>query len=73
MRYFSSPSGAVVQSYGRLGTILFEPGDVIMAIGGFPATESTSLDQIINNGYLTSQRSVIVRDRNTGRVVNLFY
>ena len=73
MQYLMTPSGAVVQSYGRIGSILFEPGDVILAIGGFPLGYGATVDSAINAGYVSQQRRVTVRDRNSGRVLNLFY
>ena len=73
MRYLQTPSGAVVQSHGRLGTILFEPGDVILSIGGVPISYGNSVDGGVNSGYLSNNRSVVVRDRNSGRVLTLYY
>lgn len=73
MRYLPSPAGAIVQSHGRLGSILFEPGDVITSIGGIPVSYGQPLDNAINSSYLTSNRIVVVRDRNSGRVLTLYF
>ena len=62
-----------MQSHGRIGSILFEPGDVILSIGGFPLGYGATVDSAINAGYVSGQRRVTVRDRNSGRVLNLFY
>lgn len=73
MRYLMTPTGAVVQSHGRLGSILFEPGDVILSLGGFPMGYGSTVDSAINAGYVSSNRQVSVRDRNSGQVLTLFY
>ncbi|TWU25274.1 hypothetical protein Pla52o_15720 [Novipirellula galeiformis] len=73
MRYMPSPSGAIVQSHGRLGSILFEPGDVITSVGGIPVGYGQTVDGGINAGYLTGNRTVVVRDRNSGRVLTLYF
>jgi len=72
MQYLPSPTGAIVQSHGRLGSLLFEPGDIILEIGGI-AVSSVDVDDAINEGYLSSKRSVSLRDRSSGRVVRMFY
>jgi hypothetical protein len=33
----------------------------------------TSVDAAVNAGYLSGNRSVTVRDRNSGQVLNLFF
>ena len=73
MRYHPTSSGAIVQSHGRLGAILFEPGDVIMSLGGVSTRGHVSIDSAIDRGYETGFQRVTVRDRNTGRVFTLRY
>ena len=73
LRYTPTGSGAVVHQHGRLGTILFEPGDIIMSIGGVQMGPNSNPDAGVNAGYLSGNRTVVVRDRNTGRVVTLRY
>ncbi|TWT84770.1 hypothetical protein CA13_62500 [Planctomycetes bacterium CA13] len=73
MNYLMTPSGAVVQTHGRLGTILFQPGDVIISLGGVPMGRGRSVDSGVNSGYITGNRSVVVRDRNSGRVLTVFF
>lgn len=73
MQVLMTPGGAVVQSYGRLGSIVFEPGDVIINIGGLGIGNGTSVDNGVNAGYVNGNRSVVVRNRNNGRVIRVYY
>lgn len=73
MRYAMTAGGAVVQSAGRLGSITFKPGDIIVAIGGLPVATGSTVDGLINAGYLSSNRSVRITDSVTGLGYNYFY
>lgn len=72
MQAYLTPEGAVVQTHGRLGSILFQPGDFIYAIGGYSVANG-DFGGAINAGIISGNRTVIVRDRNTGMLMMLYY
>jgi len=73
MKYVMTPGGAAVQSPGRIGSVVFAPGDVILAMSGYPLSIGTSIDSAIDYGYLNGDRSLSVRDGETGQVSNMSY
>ena len=73
MKYVMSPDGAVVQSAGRIGSLVFAPGDVILGVADVPLGPGASLDKAIDYGYVSGTRSVTVRDVSSGQVTTLMF
>ena len=73
MKYVMSPLGAVVQSPGRIGSLVFAPGDVILSVADLPLGPGTTLDKAIDYGYVSGTRSVTVRDVSSGQVTTLMF
>jgi hypothetical protein len=66
-----SGTGYRVLDGGQLGGIVFQSGDVILAVGNNNANLNIPLDALIQNAMQTGNQFVTVRDVNTGNVITL--